>query len=138
MNKLFEINEIDFYQEEFQDNIFEFEDIIPLIQDFQSEMKLEKIECVDLNDCCGKTKTNFLAELVGVIDKEDNFYTINEAIELLPLNIKDEFLRKLKKDENSISLLEKLIKKTNGILVPFVIQIYKCLGCNKWIINIIE
>ena len=52
MDKLFTISGVDFLAEDFQDDISEFQDIIPILQDFQEELKLEKIKCTDENDCC--------------------------------------------------------------------------------------
>lgn len=43
MEKLFTINKIDFYREEFLDDINEFKDIIDIIQDFQESLKIEKL-----------------------------------------------------------------------------------------------
>lgn len=113
MDKLFTISGVDFLASEFQDDINEFQDIIPILQDFQEELTLEKIECTDKNDCCFKTKENYIGELVGALNKDDEFYSLKE----LRLNY-DKF-----KDE---------------ILYPFCIQVYKCTACNKWIINLLE
>lgn len=113
MKKIFEVNGIEFFEEEFQDNINEFQDIIGILQSFQEDLKIEKIQCVDINDCCFETKENYICELVGALTKEDDFYTLKE----LRSNY-DKF-----KDE---------------MLYPFGIQVYKCVKCNKWIINILE
>lgn len=113
MKKLFTIKGIDFYEEEFQDNIQDFEDLIPLIQDFQEALDIEKIECAEENDCCGNIKFNYISEIIGVLNEADEFYTLDE-VRARPDNFKSQ------------------------ILQPFGIQIYKCLGCNKWIINVLE
>lgn len=113
MKKVFTIKGIDFYEEEFQDNIKEFQDLIPLIQDFQEDLDLQKIECAEENDCCGSIKFNYISEIIGVITEEDEFYSLDEV--------------RSKPDVFKSKKLE-----------PFGIQIYKCLGCNKWIINILE
>ena len=39
MDKLFTISGVDFLAEDFQDDISEFQDIIPILQDFQEELK---------------------------------------------------------------------------------------------------
>ncbi|SHF02528.1 hypothetical protein [Clostridium fallax] len=108
MNKLFNISKVDFYEEDFQDNINEFEDIIPIIQDLEKDLSLERIQCVDLNDCCNKSKENLFAEIQGFVDEEGEFYLKDEA---------------------------KDIKKPLDL---FVIRIYKCVSCKKWMIDILE
>lgn len=116
MKKLFTIGNIDFYEEEFQDNIEEFRDIIELIQDFSEELEISEIECAEKNDCCNGTKYNYISELMGALTEEDEFFSIAE----------------IRASEESIK------KFSNMNLYPFGIQIYKCKGCNKWIINILE
>ncbi|MGG5461965.1 hypothetical protein [Clostridium sp. B9] len=113
MNKLFTVGGIEFYEKDFQDDINEFQDIIPLLQDFQGDLKIEKIQCTDENDCCFKTKENYICELVGALTEEDEFYTINE----------------LRSNYN---------KFKDAKLYPFGIQVYKCLSCGKWMINLLE
>lgn len=113
MDKLFTISGVDFLARDFQDDINEFQDIIQILQDFQSELKLEKINCTDKNDCCFKTKENYISELVGALTVDDEFYSLKEL-----RNDYDKF-----KDE---------------MLYPFGIQVYKCTECNKWIINLLE
>lgn len=113
MKELFKINGVSFFEEDFQDDIGEYEDIIDIIQEFQQDLKIEKIECVDSNDCCNTTKENFIAEIIGVLTEEDEFYSLEEV-----RSRESEF--------------------RNRRLDPFGIQIYKCLGCNKWMINILE
>lgn len=113
MKKLFTINKIDFYREEFLDDIREYEDIIDIICDFQDNLKTEKINCVEKNDCCNETTENYISELVGVLTENDEFYSL------------DEVRSRQKEFENQR-------------LDPFGIQIYKCTNCNKWIINILE
>ena len=76
MDKLFTISGVDFLAGDFQDDISEFQDIIPILQDFQEELKLEKIECTDENDCCFKTKENYICELVGALTEDDEFYSL--------------------------------------------------------------
>lgn len=113
MEKLFTINKIDFYREEFLDDINEFKDIIDIIQDFQESLKIEKINCVEINDCCNQTTENYISELIGVLTEDDEFYALNEV-------------RSRQKEFE------------NQRLDPFGIQIYKCTKCTKWIINILE
>ncbi|MGL5634770.1 MAG: hypothetical protein ACRDDL_06900 [Sarcina sp.] len=113
MKELFKISNINFYKEDFQDQISDYEDIIDIICEFQDKLKLEEIECAELNDCCEKTKKNLFAEIIGVLTTEDDFLTLEEV-----------------RAERAIY--------ENAILDPFGIQIYKCLECNKWMINILE
>lgn len=113
MNKLFEIKGLEFYREDFLDNIEEFEDIIDIIKDLSSELSYDEIEVVGSNDCCEKTNKNYIVEIQGFLNEEDDFFTKEEV--------------------------EELSKEKNlGILDLFVIRVYKCLECNKWIIDILE
>lgn len=113
MNKLFEIKGIAFYEKDFQDDINEVDDIIPIIQDLQEELEIEEIQCTDENDCCGKTKMNYFSEIQGFITEEDEFLLKSE--------------------------LEANKEKFEGKLLDlFVIRIYKCMDCGKWIIDILE
>lgn len=105
---LFEIDGIKFYKEDFQDDYFEYEDIIPIIQEFQEALTIEKISCVDLNDCCQGTKENYFAQIQGFINDEDEFLLIDE------------------------------VEKGKENLDLYVIRIYKCTNCDKWIIDILE
>lgn len=116
MKKLFKIENIDFYEEEFQDNIEEFRDIIDLITDFSEDLKITEIECAEKNDCCEKTTKNYISELIGALTEDDEFFSVDE-----------------------IRASEESMKKFSQMnLYPFGIQIYKCMECNKWIINILE
>lgn len=113
MNKLFEIKGLEFYKEDFLDNIEEFEDIVDIIKDLSSELSYDEIEVVGSNDCCEKTNKNYIVEIQGFLNEEDDFFTKEEV--------------------------EELSKEKNlGILDLFVIRVYKCLECNKWIIDILE
>ena len=68
---------------------------------------------VGSNDCCEKTNKNYIVEIQGFLNEEDDFFTKEEV--------------------------EELSKEKNlGILDLFVIRVYKCLECNKWIIDILE
>ncbi|MGL5085456.1 MAG: hypothetical protein ACRC68_07020 [Clostridium sp.] len=113
MKELFKIQELMFNKEDFLDNINEYEDIIPIIQDLSSELTYEKIECTGTNDCCEKTNENYIVEIQGFINAEDEFVTRDE--------------------------LEAIGGQIEGKLLDlFVIRLYKCVGCNKWIIDILE
>ncbi|WP_418222704.1 hypothetical protein [Clostridium isatidis] len=112
MKKIFEIKDLKFYEEEFLDNIEDYEDIIPIIQELSLELNYEEIETVGNNDCCNMTNKNYIVEIPGFLDKEDNFITKDEA--------------------------EKLTEESEMSLSLFVIRIYKCRECNKWIIDILE
>lgn len=113
MKKLFEIGDLKFYKEDFLDDISEFEDIIPIIQELSPNLKYEEIEVAGLNDCCNEINKNYIVEIHGFIDEEDNFITKEELLTL--------------KNQNK-----------QGMLDIFIIRIYKCLNCNKWIIDILE
>lgn len=113
MEKLFEIEDLIFYKEEFLDDISEFEDIIPIIQELSPNLKYEEIEVSGLNDCCNEVNKNYIIEIHGFIDEEDNFITKEE-------------------------LLASKSGKREGMLDIFVIRVYKCLNCKKWIIDILE
>ena len=110
---LFKIKDLEFKKEEFLDDINEFEDIIPIIQELQEGLTYEEIECVGENDCCNKTKKNYFSEIQGFIDENDEFLTKEEV----------------QKSEKDFQI---------GSLDMFVIRIYKCVSCGKWIIDILE
>lgn len=112
MKKIFEIKDLVFYKEEFLDNIEDYDDVIPIIQELSLELNYEEIETVGNNDCCNMTNKNYIVEIPGFLDKEDNFITKDEA--------------------------EKLTEESEMSLSLFVIRIYKCRECNKWIIDILE
>lgn len=113
MTEIFEIDNIKFYKEDFQDNINEFEDLFPIIEELSPTLKCEKIECVDLNDCCGKTKENYFVEIQGFLTEDDDFITKEEI------------------ENNKVTVDTKTLDL-------FVIRLYKCTSCNKWIIDILE
>ena len=113
MEKLFEIRDLVFYKEEFLDNIEEFEDILFIIKELSPRLNYEEIEVVGENDCCEKTNKNYIVEIQGFLNEEDEFFTKEE-----------------------VEILSK--EKSMGILDLFVIRIYKCLECKKWIIDILE
>lgn len=113
MKELFKVKDLVFYKEDFLDDINEYEDILPIIQELSSNLDYEKIEVVDLNDCCEETKENYIVEIPGFLNEEDEFLTKEEVMKTREI--------------------------PNGkILGLFVIRIYKCTKCNKWIIDILE
>lgn len=105
---LFKIDEVEFHKEDFQDDYFEYEDIIPIIQEFQEALTIEKITCADLNDCCNKTKEDYFTQIQGFINEEDEFLLLEE------------------------------VQEGKEHLDLYVIRIYKCLDCEKWMIDILE
>lgn len=113
MQELFRVGDLVFNQGDYLEDISEFEDIIPIIQDLQEELSYEKITCVDINDCCEKSKDNYIVEIHGYINSEDEFITKKEL---------DMYGNVLKKDKLSL----------------FVISAYMCVDCGKWIIKILE
>lgn len=111
--KLFNIKGLEFNSEDFLDELIEFEDIIPIIKDLEETLNYEEIECVGENDCCNNTNKNYIVEIQGFINNEDEFLTKEEVI-----NSKSDISREQ--------------------LDMFVIRIYKCVNCGKWIIDILE
>ena len=111
--KLFNIKGLEFNSEDFLDELIEFEDIIPIIKYLEETLNYEEIECVGENDCCNNTNKNYIVEIQGFINNEDEFLTKEEVI-----NSKSDISREQ--------------------LDMFVIRIYKCVDCGKWIIDILE
>ncbi|WP_195988857.1 hypothetical protein [Clostridium sp. D53t1_180928_C8] len=111
--KLFEIKDLVFNKEDFLDDISEFEDLLPIIEELQNELIYEEIECVGENDCCGKSNKNYIIEIQGFLNEEDEFVTKKELEEKPGLS-----------NYKSLDL--------------FVIRLYKCVSCGKWIIDILE
>jgi hypothetical protein len=120
MKKLFQVQNLVFYKEDFLDNIDAFEDVIPIIQELSPKLKYEEIEVVGENDCCEATNKNYIVEIQGFLNENDDFLTREEV----------ELLSKVGSVSNKAGSL--------GMLDLFVIRIYKCLNCNKWIIDILE
>ena len=111
--ELFKINDLVFNKEDFLDNISEFEDIIPIVEELSANLSYDEIECVGENDCCGKSNKNYIVEIQGFLNEEDEFITKKEI-------------------EENPSL-------ANGqVMDLFVIRLYKCVSCGKWIIDILE
>lgn len=111
--ELFKIKDLIFKGEDFLDEIEEYEDLIPIIQELQESLNYEEINCVGENDCCNKTDKNYIVEIEGYLNSEDDFYTKEELI------------------KNGTN-----IEGSN--LDPFIIRVYKCVECGKWIIDILE
>ena len=83
---LFTIDGLSFNKEDFLDNINEYEDIIAIIEELQENLKYDEIECVGENECCNKTKKNYIVEIQGFINQNDEFITMEEAKENNQLN----------------------------------------------------
>lgn len=113
MKELFKIKDISFYAEDFLDDLNDYEDIIPIIKELEPKLQYEKIAVTEKNECCGKSKNNYFIQIHGYIDKDDEFITKEEL---------DMFSNTLKKEELDL----------------FVIRVYKCVDCGKWIIDILE
>lgn len=113
MEKLFQVKDVSFFKEDFLDNIEEFEDILPIIQELSSELDYEVVEIAGDNGCCDDTKKNILVEIIGYLDENDEFITRDER-EALGLAAAGK----------SFSL--------------FVITVHKCTACGKWTISILE
>ncbi|ENZ03304.1 hypothetical protein [Clostridium thermobutyricum] len=113
MKELFKIKDLVFYEEDFIDNIEDYEDIIYIIQDFANYLEYEKIVTADDNECCNKSRNNYFIQIHGYIDENDEFVTKEEV---------DKYKNVLA--ENKLDL--------------FVIRIFKCVDCGKWLIDILE
>lgn len=113
MKELFKIRDLSFYEEDFLDDITEYEDIIPIIKELEGKLSYEKLAVTEDNECCGKSRDNYFVQIHGYIDKNDEFIT-KEELELFGSTINREELD------------------------LFVIRVYKCVDCGKWIIDILE
>lgn len=113
MNKLFQVKDLEFYEEDFLDDISDYEDIIDIIQELSEDLDYEIIEVAGSNGCCDKTKKNYLVEIIGYIDENDEFITKEErdAMGVMAFNKKFDL---------------------------FVITVHKCTSCNKWVISLLE
>lgn len=113
MKKLFQVKDLAFYEEDFIDDVRDYEDLIPIIQELSPNLTYELIEVAGSNGCCDKTKKNFLVEIIGYLDENDEFVTKEEreAMGILA-------------DKKQFSL--------------FVITIHKCTACGKWVISLLE
>jgi hypothetical protein len=113
MNKIFQVKDLDFYEEDFVDNINDYQDIIDIIQELSENLDYETIEIAGDNGCCNKTKKNYLVEIIGYIDENDEFVTKEEKDTMITMG-------------------------SNKTFDLFVITVHKCTACNKWIISILE
>ena len=111
MVELFRIKDIIFYEEDFLDDIKDYVDIIPIIKEMESKLNYETIACTEQNECCKISKNNHFTQLYGYINEEDEFL-LNDEVERYNI------------DKKGLDL--------------FVIRIYKCCDCGKWIIDILE
>ena len=113
MKKLFQVKDLDFYEEDYLDDISEFEDIIPIIQELSPYLSYEMVEVAGDNGCCDKTKKNLLVEIIGYIDENDEFITKEERDSM-----------GIAADGKNFDL--------------FVITVHKCTACGKWVISLLE
>lgn len=113
MKKLFQVKDLEFYEEDYLDDIKEFEDIIPIIQELSPSLSYEMVEVAGDNGCCDRTKKNLLVEIIGYIDENDEFITKEE------------------RDAMGLSAEGKIFDL-------FVITIHKCTACGKWVISLLE
>lgn len=113
MNKIFQVKDLTFYEEDFIDDIKDYEDIIDIIQELSFNLDYETIEIAGSNGCCDKTKKNHLVEIIGYLDENDEFIT--------------------KEEKDSLGIIS-----NNKKFDLFVITIHKCTSCNKWTISLLE
>lgn len=113
MNKLFQVKDLEFYVEDFVDDIKDYEDIVDIIQELSDDLDYEIIEVAGSNGCCDNTKKNYLVEIIGYIDENDEFITKEERDSMGVMNLNKKF-------------------------DLFVITVHKCTSCNKWVISILE
>lgn len=119
MKEVFKIKDLTFYDEdhakdyddEYEEDLDSIEYVIPIIKELQDELIYEKITCTEVNKCCNNSKDNYLVEIQGYINSEDEFITKKE-FEQYKINRKDVEL--------------------------YIIRIFKCTECGKWIIDILE
>lgn len=113
MKKLFQVKDLVFYEEEFMENIEDYGDVIDIVEELSPNLDYEIIEVAGENGCCDKTKKNYLVEIIGYIDENDEFVTKEE------------------RDAMGVMFINKKFDL-------FVITIHKCTACNKWVISILE
>ena len=73
MKELFKIKDLFFYEEEFLDDIKDYEDIIPIIKELERKLDYEKLAVTEDNECCGKSRDNYFTQIHGYINNEDEF-----------------------------------------------------------------
>ena len=76
MKELFKIKDLFFYEEEFLDDIKDYEDIIPIIKELERKLDYEKLAVTEDNECCGKSRDNYFTQIHGYINNEDEFIRI--------------------------------------------------------------
>lgn len=102
-----------FYKEDYLGDIIEYEDLIFIIEELSLDLEYEMIEIVGDNFCCDKIKKNMLVEIIGYIDENDDFII---------------------KEERDVFGFVVVGKKFD----LFVIIVYKCIVCGKWLILLFE
>ena len=107
MNKIFRVKDLDFYEEDFVDDIRDYGDIIEIIQELSLNLDYETIEIAGPNGCCEKTKKNYLIEIIGYIDENDEFVT--------------------KEERDALGIMA-----NNKKFDLFVITVHKCTSCFKY------
>lgn len=113
MKKLFQVKDLVFYEEDFIENVKDYEDIIDILQELSPKLDYETIEVAGDNGCCEDTKKNHLVEVIGYLDENDEFIT--------------------KEERDSMGIIA---NSKNFDL--FVITVHKCTACNKWVISLLE
>ncbi|MDD5794376.1 MAG: hypothetical protein PUD42_06390 [Clostridiales bacterium] len=119
MKELFRVKDLIFYDEdhakdyddEYAEDLEYLESNIPILKELQNTLTYEKITCTEVNKCCNIGKENYIVELQGFLDENDEFIT-NEEVE------------KFNVDKSKLSL--------------YIIRVYKCVDCGKWIIDVID
>lgn len=119
MKELFRVKDLIFYDEdhakkyddEYAKDLEYLESNIPILKELESTLTYEKITCTEINKCCNISKENYIVELQGFIDNNDEFIT-NEEVE------------KFKLDKSKLNL--------------YIIRVYKCVDCGKWILDVID
>lgn len=119
MKELFKIKDLVFYDEnhakdyddEYMEDLEFLESNIPIIKELENELSYQKVSCTETNKCCGKGKENYIVELAGYIDKNDEFITKDEVIKF------------------NVNKAE---------LEMYIIRIYNCVDCGKWVIDIVD
>lgn len=113
MKKVFQVKDLVFYEEDFVDNINDYEDIIDILQELSPNLDYETIEVAGDNGCCEDTKKNHLVEVIGYLDENDEFIT--------------------KEERDAMGIMA-----NNKKFDLFVITVHKCTACNKWVISLLE
>ena len=88
MKELFRVKDLIFYDEdhakdyddEYAEDLEYLESNIPILKELQNTLTYEKITCTEVNKCCNIGKENYIVELQGFLDENDEFIT-NEEVE---------------------------------------------------------